>query len=90
MRTIKWRPEAGRKPNKTLLQEASSLARKGTADHMVIAMSMRPNGVTQSEVVSIFNHPHRNVIKKLLQDNKVQKTILPEGSRSTRIKLIKT
>lgn len=89
MRILTFNKTTGPKPSKKLLQEASTLAKPDTDDHMVVAMALRPNGVTQSEVVSIFNHPHRNVIKKLLQDNKVQKTVLPEGSRSTRIKLIK-
>jgi hypothetical protein len=79
----------GPKPAKILLQEASHLARPLTDDHMVVAMALRPNGVTQNEVISLLGHPHRNIIKKLLQDNKVRQYVLPDGGRSTRIKLVK-
>jgi len=86
---ISWKPEAGRKPNKQLLQEASTLARPNTADHIVVAMALRPNGVTQSEVISLFGRPHRNKLKQLEQDNKVKTYTLPETSRRRRVRLIK-
>lgn len=90
MRTLEqWKPEAGRKPTKMLLQEASTLAKPDTADHIVVAMAMRPNGVTQREVISLFGHPHRNKLKQLVQDNKVRQYVLPDGARATRIKLVK-
>ena len=89
MRILAFNKTTGPKPNKTLLKEASTLAKPDTDDHLVVAMAMRPNGVTQAEVISLFDYPHRNVIKKLLQDNKVRQYILPEGGRSTRIKLVK-
>lgn len=89
MRNLSWKPEAGSKPTKKLLAEASTLAKPDTADHVVVAMALRPNGVTQNEVVAVFGHPHRNKLKKLLQDNKVRQFILPDGTRSTRIKLVK-
>lgn len=89
MSVVQWKPDAGRKPTKALLKEASTLVREGTDDHLVVAMAMRPNGVTQAEVITLLDHPHRNVLKKLLQDNKVKQLVLPEGGRSTRIKLIK-
>lgn len=86
---MKWNPEAGRKPTKMLLQEASTLAKPDTADHVVVAMAMRPNGVTQNEVVAAFGHPHRNKLKKLLMDGKVRAQVLPDGSRARRIRLVK-
>ncbi len=79
----------GPKPSKAILKEASKLATPDTGDHITIAMAMRPNGVTQNEVVSLLGHPHRNKIRKLVQDNKVKVSTLPDGSRATRIKLIK-
>lgn len=89
MRNLDWKPQAGKKPTKALLAEASTLAKPDTADHVVVAMAMRPNGVTQNEVMALFGHPHRNKIKKLLQDNKVRQYVLPDGTRQTRIRIIK-
>ncbi len=81
--------KTGPRPTKKLLQEASTLAKTSTGDHIVVAMALRPNGVTQGEVITLLGHPHRNIIKKLLQDNKVRQYVLPDGTRSTRIRLVK-
>jgi hypothetical protein len=89
MRVLTFSKTTGPKPTKTLLVEASTLAKPDTDDHMVVAMALRPNGVTQAEVITLLGHPHRNKLKKLLQDNKVKQYVLPEGGRSTRIKLVK-
>lgn len=89
MRILTFNKTTGPKPNKTLLAEASTLAKPDTDDHLVVAMAMRPNGVTQAEVITLLGYPHRNKLKKLLQDNKVKQYVLPEGGRSTRIKLVK-
>lgn len=86
---IKWKAEAGKQPTKKLLHLASTLAKPDTADHVVVAMAMRPNGVTQNEVVALFGHPHRNKLKQLLQDNKVKAFVLPDGTRARRIRLEK-
>lgn len=80
--------DTGPRPSKTVLQEASKLATPGSKDHIAVAMAMRPNGATQTEIISLLDHPHRNKIKKLLQDNAVQQKVLPDGGRSTRIKLV--
>jgi hypothetical protein len=89
LRNLRWKAEAGRQPTKKLLKEASTLAKPDSADHVVVAMAMRPNGVTQHEVVALFGHPHRNKLKKLLQDNKVNAFVLPDGTRARRIRLVK-
>lgn len=89
MPNLSWKPQAGKRPTRQLLQEASELAKPNTADHLVVAMAMRPNGVTQAEVISLFGHPHRNKIKKLIEDRKVKQFVLPDGGRSTRIRLVK-
>lgn len=89
MTKITWKAEAGKPPAKKHLADASTLVRPSSADHMVVAMAMRPNGVTQHEVVALFGHPHRNIIKKLLQDKKVKQHVLPDGTRSRRIRLVK-
>jgi hypothetical protein len=89
MRNLQFNKTTGPKPTKQLLQEASTLAKPDTDDHLVVAMAMRPNGVTQNEVITLLGHPHRNKLKKLLQDNKVKQVTLPEGGRSTRIRLVK-
>ncbi len=89
MNSVQWKPEAGRKPAKTLIQEASTLARPDSADCIVVAMALRESGVTQSEVISLFGRPHRNKLKKLVQDNLVKQYVLPNGGRATRIRLVK-
>ena len=89
MRVLNFTKTTWPKHNKKKLKEASNLAKPDTDDHLVVAMAMRPNGVTQAEVITLLGHPHRNKLKKLLQDNKVKQFVLPEGGRSTRIKLIK-
>lgn len=88
---MQWNKEAGRKPSKKLLQEASNYVRPNTQDQMVIAMAMRSTGMTQHEIISLFGYPHRNVIKKvLLKDRRFKKVELPEWTRFRRIKLIKS
>lgn len=84
-----WKQEAGRQPNKKLLKEASSLARPDTADHIVVAMALRPNGVTQSEVIALLGYPHRNKIRQLVQDNRVRHFVLPNETRATRFRIVK-
>lgn len=86
---LTWNQQAGIRPNKKLLKEASLLAKPDTNGHIVIAMAMRPNGVTQREIIAIFGHPYRNKLRKLLKDNKVKQIILPDDGKSTRIKLMK-
>lgn len=86
---MNWKQDAGRKPTKKLLKEASIFARPNTQDHVVVAMAMRPRGLTQSEVISLFGHPHRNKIRQLVQDKRVKQVHLPDGSRARRIRLIK-
>ena len=83
-----WKPEAGKRPTKQLLDQASTLVRPDTKDHVVIAMALRPTGVTQHEVVSLLKHPHRNIIRKLVQDKKVKVHHLPDSSRAQRIRLV--
>ena len=89
MRILHFNRTTGPKPTRQLLKEASTLAKPNTDDHLVVAMALRPNGVTQAEVITLLGHPHRNKLKKLLQDNKVKQYVLPEGGRSTRIRLVK-
>lgn len=88
-KTLQFTKDTGPKPSKKLLSIASTLARSDTDDHVVVAMAMRPNGVTQSEVVSLFGHPHRNKLKQLQSDGLVKTYILPDATRSRRIRLIK-
>lgn len=89
MRNLNFDKNTGPKPTQKLLKEASTLAKPDTDDHMVVAMAMRPNGMTQAEVINLLGHPHRNKVKKLLQDNKVKQYVLPDGGRSMRIRLVK-
>ena len=90
MLNIRWKSEAGKQPTKKLLKEASELASIGSKTHLVIAMAMRPDGLTQSEVITLLGHPYRNRIKKLLVDEKVKAYELPNiSSRSRRIRLVR-
>jgi hypothetical protein len=86
---MQWKAEAGKRPTKALLAEASTLVRPNTKDHVVVAMALRPNGVTQNEVVLMFKRPHRNVIKRLVQDNKVKQYTIPEDGRTVRVRLVR-
>lgn len=86
---LAWKSEAGRKPGKGLLAEASTLAREGTEDHVVVAMALRPRGVTQSEVIALFGHPHRNKLRSLIREKRVRVFELPDGSRARRIRLVR-
>ncbi len=87
---LHFNKDTGPKPSKTVLQEASKVATQGSKDHMAVAMTMRPNGATQTEIINLLDRPHRNKIKKLLADKLAKQTVLPDGSRATRVKLILT
>lgn len=87
--SLKFTKSTGPKPSKATLQEASQLARPSTGDHMAVAMSMRPHGATQAEIINLLGKPHRNVIKSLLDKKQVKRIVLPDDTRSVRIKLIK-
>lgn len=88
MRKLNFNKETGPKPSQTTLKAASTLARPDTGDHIVVAMAMRPNGVTQSEVMALLGHPHRNKLKSLLETKQVKQHVLPDSARSKRIKLV--
>ena len=84
-----WTNEAGKPPSQKALSSARRLVRQGSMDCMVIAMAMRPSGVTQHEVISLFGKPHRNIIKKLVSSKQVRKLDLPEFAHGRRIKLVR-
>lgn len=89
MRT-KFNKTTGPRPDKKLLEDASSLVRGRTKSCIAIAMAMRPGGATQSEIVGVLGKPHRNVIRRLVERQVVKQHFLPDNTRSTRIRLIKT
>ena len=86
---MKWSKKAGLRPNQQLLRVAGKYVRHGTGDHLVVAMAMRPTGVTQGEVISVLGKPHRNVIRTLVSSSKVGLLTLPSDGRQTRIRLVK-
>ena len=86
---MRFTKDTGPKPSKVALDEASNFARPSTGDHMAVAMAMRPNGATQAEIVALLGHPHRNKLNGLIDSKKLKRVILPDTSRSTRIKLVK-
>lgn len=87
--SMRFNKTTGPKPTKKLLDQASQLARSGTSSHIAVAMAMRPAGATQAEIINALGHPHRNKLKQLINEGLVKKHVIPDGSRSVRIKLIK-
>ena len=86
---MQFNKATGPKPSKTALEAAYKFARKSSGDAMAIAMSMRPNGATQNEIIAALGKPHRNKIRDLVESKQLKKQVLPEGTRSVRIKLLK-
>lgn len=86
---VQFNKTTGPKPSKAILQEASKLARPSTGDYMAVAMSMRPNGATQAEIIAALGRPHRNKLKTLIDSNTVKRLVLPDGTRSIRLKLVR-
>lgn len=74
---------------KKYIKAASTLVRPNSKDCLVIALAMRPKGVTQSEVIQLLGHPHRNIIKKLLETKQFKRVHLPDASRARRIRLVR-
>lgn len=85
---MQWNHGAGKPPSQKALREAANLAALGSKTHLVIAMALRPNGLTQQEVIMLFGHPYRNKLRQLAGSPKVEVVMLPDGTRSKRIKLI--
>lgn len=89
MRILRFTKDTGPKPAKKLLAEAATLAKADSADQIAVAMSMRPNGATQNEIVSLLGYPHRNKLRQLIASKRVAQHVLPDGSRARRIRLVK-
>jgi len=85
---MRFTKATGPKPSHKHFMEASQFARPDSGDYVTIAMAFRPCGVTQAEVITLLGHPHRNKIKKLLAERRVKQYVIPEGSKSTRIRLV--
>lgn len=77
----KWTTKTGKKPTKQELKIADEYARHGTQVHTVLAMALRPNGLTQQEVITLLGHPHRNKLRQLVQSHKVRKVVLDQPQR---------
>jgi hypothetical protein len=84
-----WTGKAGRKPNWQEMKEAATVCRIGTKNCLVIAMGLRPEGVTQKEVIAALGHPHRNKIRELSEKMVVRVVPLPDLGRSSRFRLVK-
>jgi hypothetical protein len=87
-RMYKWTAKTGRRPTMKHYKEAANLAYAGSHAHTVVAMALRPNGLTQDEVITLLGHPYRNKLKQLVEGHKVKKITLPSEGRSQRIKLL--
>lgn len=82
----KWTTKTGKKPPPEAFKAADDFAKRGSHAHMVVAMAMRPDGLTQQEVITLLGHPYRNKLKKLVQDNKVRQV---EIKQPVRVRLLK-
>lgn len=89
MRNLNWNKETGPKPSKAAIAAASVLVRQDTDDHIAVAMTLRPNGATQNEIITLLGKPHRNKIRELVTKKRVKRQVIPDSSRAVRIKLIK-
>lgn len=79
--------ETGPRPSKRALKLASKFVREGTGDHLAVAMTLRPKGATQREIRAVLVNPHRNIIKKLVNEKRA--TIIKSSeNKSERIKLV--
>jgi hypothetical protein len=79
----------GPRPSKSAFKLADKYARHSSGDNVALAMVFRPHGATQAEIVSLLGHPHRNVVKKLVDRGEVTKVVLPSVGRSVRLRLVK-
>lgn len=85
----RWNRDAGLKPDNRLLREAAAFARERSKDHWVVAMAMRPDGVTQKQVIAVFGKPHRNKLRELANDNRVKVVQLPDVGKVKRLRILK-
>lgn len=88
MRT-KFNKTTGPRPDKKLIEDAAFLVRSRTKSCIAVAMTMRPGGATQSEIIGVLGKPHRNVIRRLIDRQVVRQHVLPDHTRSTRIRLVR-
>ena len=80
-----WKPELGKKPRLKEIKSAETLAKPGSKTAMALAMGLRTEGTSQSQIVKVLGLPHRNKIKKLVDAKKVKAVIT--GKRPSNIKL---
>jgi hypothetical protein len=85
-----WKKAAGDKPkNQIKLVQKHNLARPQSKDALAVAMALRPQGVTQPQIVSVLGKPHRNKIKHLVSTGKATIVDMPQqaGHKVYRLKL---
>jgi len=69
-----WKPEYGKKPNNKQLTLAEHVAKRGSKTAFALAMGMRPEGTSQSQIVKVLGLPHRNKIRKLAAEKRLKVT----------------
>lgn len=67
-----WNRRAGRRPTTSQLRNAQKLARPGSKNAMALAMVLRANGASQSQIALATGAPHRNIIRDVLSKGKAQ------------------
>jgi len=66
-RTTHWSKDAGRRPAKAHLAAAQTLARPGSKTAVALAMALRPEGTTQTEIKAILGRPYRNKLRDVVR-----------------------
>ena len=80
-----WKPEYGKKPTKTEINKAETVARPGSKVAFALAMGMTPSGTTQSTIIKVLGLPHRNKIKQLTDEKKLK--VRKSGKRPSTLHL---
>ena len=76
----RWKQEAGKRPTVQQIRqvEQNHLARPGTKNALALAMTLRPQGATQSQISSVLGQPHRNKIKDVVARKQARLVAMPK------------
>src|SRR5574337_411959 len=76
----RWNRKAGRRPTTREIRGAHQLARPGSKNALALAMALRKQGATQPQIILITGTPHRNVIKRVVDNGLAKvKVVHDEG-----------
>lgn len=85
-----WVKEAGKRPTvkELRLVESHNLARPGSKAAFALAMALRPEGVTQPQIIKVLGQPFRNKVKEVRQSNAVKVQIKQDEQGVKTIRLV--